>query len=177
MRRKSIKRTILEHFFVSPSDRLRVRQIEKTLKLPLPSVIRYSKELEREGILKKVKISNVVFYTSDRSSQDFILEKRLYNIKQLYASGLIEFLKKEFSNPAVVLFGSYAMGEDIENSDIDLYVETPSKKEIRLDKYERILKRRIQLFVHASLDEIKNRQLMNNIVNGTILNGFIEVFR
>ncbi len=47
MKRKNIKRQIKEHFFVFPSVKLRVRQVEKELKVPLPSVIRYTKELEK----------------------------------------------------------------------------------------------------------------------------------
>ncbi len=77
---------------------------------------------------------NVVFYTANRSNELYLLEKRLYNIKSLYTSGLIKFLRIQLSNPTIVVFGSYAKGEDIENSDIDLYLETTSKKEIIIKK-------------------------------------------
>lgn len=178
MIRKNIKRKIEEYFFVNPTARCRVRQLEKELGLPLPSIIRYCKELKNEGILKTVKTGNVVFYTADRSSRNFLLEKRLYNIKSLYESGLVDFLIKESSNPAIIVFGSYARGEDIETSDIDLYVETPSKNEIKTPRsYGKTLKRRIQLFVHKNAGEIKSKELANNILNGTVLNGFVEVFR
>src|SRR3989338_536045 len=133
---KDIKSKIKEYFFVNPTFKLRVRQIEKTLKLPLPSVIRYCKELEKCGILQKVNTGNVFFYTSDRSNIKFLLEKKLFNIKQLYNSGLIEYIKAELHNPTVVVFGSYARGEDIENSDIDLYIES-LKKEIKLSRFEK----------------------------------------
>jgi predicted nucleotidyltransferase len=82
----------------------------------------------------------------------------------------------EFSNPTIVLFGSYARGEDIENSDIDVYIQTPSKKEITEEKFEKVLKRKIQIFHYKSLREISNPHLRNNIINGVILNGFLEVF-
>ena len=80
----------------------------------------------------------------------------------------------ELSNPAIIVFGSYAKGEDVENSDIDLYIETPSKKEIKLEKFGKILKRKIQIFFYKNIHEIKNIDLANNIINGIILNGFIE---
>jgi len=175
MKTKNIKQKIKEHFFISPTSKLRVREIEKLLKLPLPSVIRYCKELQAEGILTIIKTGSVVFYTGNRANSNFILEKRLFNIKSVYDSGLIEFLKIELSNPAVILFGSYSKGEDIENSDIDLYIETHSKKEINLEKFEKILKRKIQLFRHKSISEIKNKELADNVINGIVLNGFIEV--
>lgn len=177
MIRKSIKRTIREHFFVNPSDRLRVRQMEKKLGLPLPSVIRYCRELKKEGMLKTVVTGGVTFYTADRADGRFLLEKRLYNIGQLYKTGLVEHVRKELHNPVMIVFGSYERGEDIEGSDIDLYVQTPSKKRIDLGRYERMLGRKIQLFVHKGPDEIRNKHLANNILNGTVLNGFLEVFR
>ncbi|MEK6824686.1 MAG: nucleotidyltransferase domain-containing protein [Nanoarchaeota archaeon] len=177
MEAKSIKDRIKEYFFVNPTVKLRVRQIERELKNPLPSVIRYTKELEKEKILKKSEIGNVVFYSGDRSSKNFLLEKKLFNIQSLYSSEMIDFLIMELSNPAIIVFGSYAKGEDVENSDIDLYIETPSKKEIKLEKFGKILKRKIQIFFYKNIHEIKNIDLANNIINGIILNGFIEVLK
>ena len=55
-------------------------------------------------------------------------------LKILFESQLIEYLKIEFNNPGIILFGSFAKGEDIEKSDIDLYLETPSKKQVK--KYQ-----------------------------------------
>ncbi len=177
MKRKNIKQTIKEYFFVNPTAKLRVRQIEKTLKLPLPSVIKYCKELKQERILKIIKTSGVVFYTADRSSEDFVLEKKLYNIKQLYACGLLNYLKEELHNPQLIVFGSFSKGEDTEISDIDLYIETLSKKKVDFKKFEKELKRKIQVFRFANIKKVKNPNLANNILNGIILNGFVEVFK
>jgi len=176
MKRKNIKQIIKEHFFINPAAKLRVREIERTLKLPLPSVIRYCHELEQEEILTIAKTGTVNFYTASRS-ETYLLEKKLYNIKQLYVSGLINYLKIELSNPAIVLFGSFAKGEDLEESDIDLYIETPSKKQLNLEKFKKILKREVQIFQHKSLKEITNHHLANNIINGITLNNYIEVFK
>ncbi|MCK5333919.1 MAG: nucleotidyltransferase domain-containing protein [Candidatus Aenigmarchaeota archaeon] len=175
MSQKNIKQTMKEHFFINPSSQLRVREIERKLKIPLPSVIRYCKELEKESILKINQVGNVTFYTAGRT-ETYLLEKKLYNIKQLYDSGLINQLKIDLCNPAIVLFGSYAKGEDTEESDIDLYIETPSKKQLQLDKYEKLLKRKIQIFQHKNLKDIPNPHLANNIINGITLNSHIEAF-
>ncbi|MBN2330875.1 MAG: nucleotidyltransferase domain-containing protein [Candidatus Aenigmarchaeota archaeon] len=160
---------------MKPTAKLRVREIERVLNIPLPSVIRYCRDLERENILKTVKTGSVVFYTADRSEK-YLLEKKLYNIKQLYDSGLVEHLKRELSNPAIVVFGSYSRGEDVEDSDIDLYIETPTKKRETLDKFKKILERDIQIFQHRNIKEITNPNLANNIINGITLNNYIEVF-
>lgn len=177
MKRTNIKETIKEYFFINPRNRLRVRQMERELKLPLPSVIRYTKELEKEGILKKTPISGIFVYSADRASPRYLLEKKSFNLKLLYDSGIISYLINELNDPAIIVFGSYAKGEDIETSDIDLFLETSSNKRISIEKYEKVLKRKIQLFIHKRLDEIKNKELVNNILNGIVLNGYIEVFK
>jgi len=177
MKSTNIKETIKEFFFVNPNAKLRVRGIEKKLKLPLPSVIRYCKELKKEAILTTIKTDNVVFYTADKTSNCFLFQKKLYNIKSMYTSGLMEFIKIELNNPAVIVFGSYSKGEDVENSDIDLYIETPSSKNISLNEFENTLSRKIQVFRYRGLKEIRNINLANNIINGIILNGYVEVFK
>jgi len=176
MKAKSIKDKLKEYFFLNPTTKLRVRQIGRIVKVPLPSAIRYAKELEQEEILKSSKIAGVKTYSADRTSRQLLLEKRFFNIRQLFSSGLIDFLIEELSNPTIVLFGSYARGEDIEKSDIDLYIETISKKKSSLKKFEEKLQRKIQVFSYEKINDIKNKELSNNIVNGITLNGFVEVF-
>ena len=134
MNQKDIKGKIKRYFFLNPTTKIRVRQIERVVNVPLPSVLRYTKELEKEEILKSTEIANIRTYSANRNSKWYILEKRLFNIRQLYSSGLINMLVETFSNPTIIVFGSYIRGEDIENSDIDLYIETPSKKKIKIEK-------------------------------------------
>ena len=162
---------------MNPTAKLRVRQIEREMKMPLPSVIRYCKELEKEEILKKESISGVSTYSADRASKKFLIAKRLFNIKLIFESGLLDYIVKEYFNPVIVLFGSYSKGEDVEDSDIDLYIETPKKQEFHLQKFEKILNRKIQVFNYRNIKEVPNHHLSNNIINGTTLNNFLEVFR
>ena len=176
MKTYNIKERIKEHFFMNPTKKMRVRQIERELKLPLPSVIRYCKELEKEEILKKETISGVSTYSANRSSKKFLIAKRLFNIKSIFESGLADYMIKEYFNPVIVLFGSYSKGEDTEESDIDLYVETPKKHEFNLQKFEKILSRRIQIFNYRNVKDIPNHHLSNNIINGITINNFLEAF-
>ena len=173
----NIKQNIMKYFCTNPNAKLRVRELERTLKIPLPSVIRYCRELEKEGILATIKTGNVTFYTSNWGNEKYHLEKKLHNLRNIYESGIIEFIRQELNNPPIILFGSYAKGEDGEDSDIDLYIETPSKKEIKFEKFEKHLKRRIQVFRHNNLKSISNIHLANNILNGITLNNYLEVLK
>ena len=177
MRTYNIKEQIKTYFLINPTARLRVRQIERKLGLPLPSVIRYTRELTEEGILRKLESAGISLYTTDRGSHPYLLEKRLFNLRSLHDSGLVTYLIYVLHNPVIIVFGSYARGEDIEQSDIDLYLESPAKKKPDISKYESALHRPIHLLVHQSIREIKNKELANNILNGTIIHGHIEVFR
>lgn len=176
MKCSDIKSRIMEFFFNSPTRRVRFRELERELKAPLPSVIRYVKELVKEDFLKSVKVSSVIFYTADRGSEKFVLEKRLRNIRKVYESGLVDFLINEFGNPVIILFGSFFKGDDVEDSDIDLFIQSPLSKKVNIEKFEKLLNRGIQLFIHKSIKDIRNADLMNNIINGFTLNGLIEVF-
>ena len=177
MIRKPIKEKIKQFFFLNPTIKLRVRQIERQIKVPLPSVIRYTKELENEEILKSSEIANIITYSADRMSKQFLLEKKLFNIGQLFSSKVVDFLIEQFSNPTIITFGSYSKGEDIEKSDIDIYIESPVKKEINLKKFEKDHQRRIQIFIYNDITKVENKELANNILNGITLNGFVEFFK
>ncbi len=177
MERKDIKSRVKEYFFLHPTEKLRVRQIEREIKVPLPSAIRYTKELEQEGVLKSSSVASITLYSADRTSTSFLLEKKLYNLRSLFSSGLVDFLVQELSNPAIILFGSYARGEDVEKSDIDLYLESAKKEPLLLVKFEKKLQRKIQLFKYKDISKVENKELANNIINGITLNGFIEVFK
>ena len=177
MKRKDIKQKIKNYFFENPTKKLRVRHIERVVKVPLPSAIRYVKELKKEGILRESEVSEVKFYSADRSSTNFLIEKRLFNVKSIYDSGLIDYIIEEDNNPLVILFGSYSKGEDVENSDIDIYIENIKNKRLKLNKFENVLNRKIQVFCFKSMKNIPNKDLSNNIVNGVVLNGYLEVFK
>ena len=103
MRRKNIKSIIQEYFFINPLAKVRVRQLERILNVPLPSVIRYCRELEEENLIIKEKVSNVVFYKANRNSKDFIRNKRIYNLEAVLNSGIIEYLKEKIMPKCIVL--------------------------------------------------------------------------
>jgi predicted nucleotidyltransferase len=177
MRTKDIKKRIKEHFFLHPTEKLRVRQIERELNASLPSVIRYAKELEKEGMLKVSIIGGAKLYSADRSSPKFILEKKLFNIASLYSSGLVDYIRDEYGLPTTIVFGSYARGEDLEDSDIDIYIECGIKEEKDLTAFEKKLERKIHLLKYKNLASVENKGLANNIINGFVLSGFVEVFK
>ncbi len=173
----NIKERIREYFFIHPTKKMRVRQIERDIGVPLPSAIRYSKELEKDKILKSEIIAGIKLYSADRVSAVYRINKMLFNLKALYGSKLIDFLITKFGNPTIILFGSYSRGEDTENSDIDLYIEANGNVKVNLGQFENELSRKIQLFVQKGIKDVSNKELANNIINGIVINGFLEAFK
>ncbi|MFH0906225.1 MAG: nucleotidyltransferase domain-containing protein [archaeon] len=174
-----LKEQILELFFKNTEKEYYVREIARILKKAPTTISKYLKELEKEGLLiAESKFNHLIFRSSKNNK--FREIKAQYNLNFLNNSGFIDYLTKEFNEPnAIILFGSFAKGEDIETSDIDLFVQSPLKKQIKLEEFEKKLKREIQIFIYNKEETNKlkrnNSELFNNIINGKIIYGNLEL--
>lgn len=111
---------------------------------------------------------------ADRENTLFIALKRSRNLYTLYECGLVSYLTELYGRPeAIVLFGSYARGEDTEQSDIDVVVITPKKLSCNLDKYEKKLQRKIQ--VKELLKEDIPSEFTTTLINGIVLSGYLQL--
>ena len=169
------KQKLKEYYFEYPGSRLRLRQLERAVKIPLPSVKRYTEELIKEGFLEIFEVSGVKFYQT-KSDRQFFFEKKLYNLRKIWGSGLIDYFREEYDDPNIILFGSYADGEDVETSDIDLFLEISGKVKEFPKKFELSLNKPIQLFIHRKITDIPNKMLINSIMNGETLNGHVSIY-
>ena len=164
---------ILQMFFDSPTRRFQLREISRKARLGLPSVRNHVRMLEREGFVKRNTEGTYPCYTASGSDR-FRLYRRNDAIIRLHESGLLEFLADEFVPDAIVLFGSVSRGEDIETSDIDLFL-VAREKEVDLKKFEDKLKRKISLHFGERPSRLPN-ELLNNIINGIVVYGYLGVF-
>ena len=107
--------------------------------------------------------------------------KLAYSLSILNKSGLISYLEKEFNPESIILFGSFAKAENTKKSDIDILIITPNKREPNLKDFEKKIGNIIQIHLHSNKDielmKAKNRELLNNFVNGIILQGYWELFK
>jgi predicted nucleotidyltransferase len=164
-------------FFKNPEKEHHVRHIAKQLNISPTSASKYLKELEKKEILTSEKKYGHLIFRANTESKKYQVLKRNNNILSLYDSGLINFLQKTYNYPeAIILFGSYSKGEDTSRSDIDLLIITPAKKEHKLEKFEKKLGRKIQIFEISKEELIKtNANLKNSWINGIVLEGYIEI--
>ncbi len=107
-------------------------------------------------------------------NEDYKHFKKIDLIHRVKETGLLENLKSEYQPDCIVVFGSAVRGEDTEDSDIDLFLQAKAK-EINLNEFEENLSRSIQLHISKSVEEY-SEELRNNIANGTVLHGYLEIF-
>lgn len=174
MLQKYSRYKILQEFFDSPRKDFQMRELSRRTKIAQPSVINHLKALAKEKLIVKEKKGIYPAFKADRDNELFRLYKKLDIIQRIYSSGLINYIYDSCMPNAIILFGSAAKGEDIEESDIDLFVQAKEKKLV-LSKYEKTLNRSIVLFFEENFSRLSN-ELKNNILNGTVLRGYIKVF-
>ncbi|MBI3190538.1 nucleotidyltransferase domain-containing protein [archaeon] len=162
----------LEPFFGDCYARISIRQYSRLMKITPPTASTLLKYYEKEGLLLKKKDRNYIMFHANKGSQVFICLSRVYWSHIL--RDLAEFVEKKTVSPSIVLFGSLSKAEVKPDSDIDLAIFTHSKK-IDLSYFEKKLKRKIQVFWHASVSDICSKELSNNIMNGHILAGRLMV--
>ncbi len=168
------KYKLLKVFLDNSTESFRLRELSRLSKISPPSVINYLKEFEKQELIKKYEKRRIPYYQAIRDNEDFIFYKKLSISYELHKSGLIDYLWQELSPEAIVLYGSYAKGEAIESSDIDIFIVGKGKK-INIEKFEKRLSKNI----HLIIDEIDNisKELKNNLINGVVLKGYFKVLR
>jgi predicted nucleotidyltransferase len=179
MLQKSNTLRILEPFFQEPTKRQYLLEISRKIKLAHTSVKKNLIQLVKEGliteIIEKKGKRKFPIYLANINNPGFREKKKQYNLQKITESGLIEHIEEKLTPKSIVLFGSYQRGEDSEDSDIDLFIECKEEK-IDLELYEKKLKRKIQLHFNEKFISYP-AELKNNIINGTILKGFLEAYK
>ncbi len=159
---------------VRAGEKLSQREIAKILKVSPTAVTNSIKGLKENQLIKVEKTKTINFISFNREDRKAIEHKRVENLKNIYCSGLSTYLEQELVGGTIILFGSYSLGEDTIASDIDIAVIERKDKMLELEKYEKILNRKINVNFYKSWQNIQ-QHLKNNILNGILLQGSIEL--
>lgn len=160
-------------FVEDPLKIFYVKEIANKINLAHTSVKKHLKDLEKEKLIVKKKGERFFGFVANRENSNFIFYKKIFNLVKLKESGLVDFLINSIYPKAIVLYGSYLRGEDILESDIDLFVLSNTKKNFNLKKFETKLKRKIQLIVGKDFSRL-NKNLKIDVFNGLVLYGYLE---
>jgi len=171
---------VLEVFYKFPEKEFSLSDLAKEANVRKANLGEIVSNLEQEGFIQIEKLSKIWRIRANRQNWRFVKSKITYNLNFIYQSGMAEFLYEVFNHPkSIVLFGSFRKGEDISSSDIDIAIEDDSVKEYQnnglreLGEFEKAIGKKIQ--IHRFNRKNVDINVFNNIANGIVLIGFLEV--
>jgi predicted nucleotidyltransferase len=135
------------------------------------------------GIIKalpKLKEDNLITANQDRETKRWTINlidkeyKRTENLKIIYLSQLKSYLEHTNPGSTIILFGSYARGEDSTDSDIDIAIIGRNDKNLDLKHFEKSLGRPININFYGKWEDI-HKNLKENLCNGILLTGAIKL--
>lgn len=177
MVQKSNMDKIAELFFRYPNKEWYLKEISRTTKIAHTSVNNYLKKLISKNIIIKNQVKkgkrNFPYYKANILSKRYKIQKIIHNFSSILNSEIISYLHDKLMPKSIVVFGSYQKGEDLEDSDIDIFVEA-SEEKIDLKKFEKKLNRKIQLHFNKNFKSYPI-ELKSNIVNGWIIDGYLDI--
>ncbi|MBR9700058.1 nucleotidyltransferase domain-containing protein [Candidatus Woesearchaeota archaeon] len=145
---------------------LNQREIAQSLDVSPTAV---AKAVKGIGLIKRTKTKVMTTIELDMEKASMI--KRTENLRLIYESGLADQLEGHFPGCAIILFGSYSFGEDTVKSDIDIAI-IGKKKDIRLERFEKLLERTINLQFYHDIKSV-HANLRQNIINGIVIKGLL----
>lgn len=170
----------LHWFFAFPDSEMNLSSLSNKLKISKTTAGRVIKKLVNEKFLKVNQIGRTLRITCNKNHIYNYSKKVSYNLMVIYESGIIEKIHELIKNPrAIILFGSYRKGDDIETSDIDIAVEIIDNEGLRITEIGIIPqlghRENVKVNLHTFSRNKVDVNLFSNIANGIILEGFLEV--
>jgi predicted nucleotidyltransferase len=171
----NVLKLILEN---SPTRQWHFEEIVKQAKVTRAVANKWLRKYCEEGLLKRIKEKGrFPFFTVGSNNPVYQAKKRLYALNELHQSGLIAGLISLKNAKTIILFGSIAKGDWYKESDIDIFIYGSSEG-LEKEKYEKKLRKSIELHVFESKKEIKEVKtgLINNVINGYLIKGQVQDF-
>ena len=186
---------VAELIFTYPNRTFHIRNMSKETGLSTTATISAINELYELEIITIEETELTTNFKANLDSEKYVFYKRIFNLYQLgedyNKNFLIRELRRIYSPEAIVLFGSFARGEDIEESDIDLLIISKesgkenskkggkeTRKEVLIDNliqsYSKILNRKINLHILPSLEK-SSSEFKNAVANGIVLYGYLKM--
>jgi len=173
-------RRVISYFFSFPQQAVGLNDLSKSIGSSKNTAREAVNHLIKDGFLKKEEIGKSWRITANQKHPYMITRKIPYNLQLIYESGIIDAVYKIIPNAKVIiLFGSYRWGSDNKNSDIDIAVEVLDNKELRIlelgfiEKFS--FRNNVKINLHIFSRNKIDLNLLSNIANGIVLDGFFEV--
>ncbi len=166
-------------FYAYPRTKIGLTDLARYINSSKTATKQVVESLAQIQFLNKDVIGKAWLLSANQKHPYFIMKKIPYNLNIIYESGVLDAIYKLFPSPrAIILFGSYRWGSDVEDSDIDIAVEVVDKRElqiVRLGEIEQLgYRKNVPVNLHIFSRNKIDLNLFANIVNGIVLDGFME---
>jgi len=172
---ETVRNRIIKVLFLYPEKSFSLSELAKEAGVSKANIGKILEDLYSIEIVKIEKLSKIWRIKANHTNQLYIQNKIIFNLSLIYESGIVGYLIDYYKNPkAIIIFGGFRKGEDFSNSDIDIAIESDDFNDYKIiELNEKIMKRNIQL--HLFNRKYINIEVFNNIANGIVLWGFLEV--
>ncbi len=187
------RQKVLAVLFTYPEREFGLSELAQIAGVRKANIGKMLDHFQKRGLVDIEKLRKIWRIRANQKNPYFIREKIFFNLRIVYEAFydtyFVDFLNDYFRYPkAIVLFGSFRKGEDISTSDIDIAIEKDDVKSYKTAHLEEMVgknlrnaalrfqkdigkKIQIHLFNRKNID----LNLFNNIANGIVLSGFLEV--
>ncbi len=167
-------------FYAYPRTKVGLTDLSLLIKSSKTATKQVVESLVKIQFLNRHIIGRAWLLSANQEHSYFITKKIPYNLSVIYESGILDAVYKAVPSPrAIILFGSYRWGTDIEESDIDIAVEVIDNTDLQvisLGVIEQLgYRKNVQVNLHIFSRHKIDLNLFANIANGIILDGFLEV--
>ncbi len=149
-----------------------IKEIAKKIGLAPTSVKIHVQQLLSRHLISRKKGERFIGLIANRDNRDFLFYKSIANLINLKSSGMLDYLIETMYPQSLIVYGSYLKGEDIENSDIDIFILSKTRIALNTKQFEKYLKRSVHIILESDMKKLPV-ELKTNIVNGLVLYGYL----
>lgn len=171
---RSKEDNVLELFFNTPKH-WHFDELVKKSGLSRDRLNYWLKIFIKEGIIKRLKPKEKMpYYAGDNKNPEFQHRKRLFAMRLLTESGLLNHLSNLEEAKVVIIFGSFSRWDWYDHSDIDIFIYGDDSK-FEIIKYGSKLHREIQVHNAKDRKDLKRiHKMIPYIIEGDFIKGSIE---
>ena len=167
-------------FYAYPMTKIGLTGLAKAINMSKTATKQIVEALVQIKFLNREVVGKAWLLSANQKHPYFVTKKIPYNLSTIYESGILDAVYKAVpAARAIILFGSYRWGTDVEDSDIDIAVEVVDNQDLlvhRLGTIEQLgYKKNVPVSLHIFSRNKIDLNLFANIANGILLDGFLEV--
>lgn len=167
-------------FYAYPMAKIGLTDLAKAINMSKTATKQIVEALMKIQFLNREVVGKAWLLSANQKHSYFVTKKIPYNLSTIYESGVLDAVYNAAPGArAIVLFGSYRWGTDIEESDIDIAVEVLDNHDLKIVQLGIIeqlgYRKKVPINLHIFSRNKIDLNLFANMANGILLDGFLEV--